>query len=198
MLFLPDFPRVTPLYLGGHTDILEEPDIIEATDLSIEEFDTVDNFLLQQGYVEGTFGGLDGRRWLTGDGIEFYEHSKDPQPNIQIGPIFQGSIEQSKIQAFVSAFDSDIQQAILNVVSRDGEIDKAETILSASQNQAEHSLVDNQESLQTQLVQHQSNLNKLNKQAAIFAIGETPLHLLNKIENEEKEIDRIKSELGYQ
>jgi len=33
MLFLPDFPRVTPLYLGGHTDILEEPELINLGNL---------------------------------------------------------------------------------------------------------------------------------------------------------------------
>ncbi len=77
-------------------------------------------------------------------------------------------------------------------------IDKAEAILSTSENPAEYPPADNQKSLQAQLLKHQSNLNKLNEQAAIYATGETPLHLLNQIEHEEEEIDRIESELGHQ
>lgn len=50
-------------------------------------------------------------------------------------------------------------------------------------------------SLQRQLAQHYSNLNKLREQAAIFGAGEIPLHLLNKIEAEEIEIQRLEEQL---
>lgn len=51
--------------------------------------------------------------------------------------------------------------------------------------------IEEQASLKRQLAQHHSNLNKLREQATIYGAGETPLHLLNKIEAEETEIQRI-------
>lgn len=47
-----------------------------------------------------------------------------------------------------------------------------------------------------QLAQHQRNLNILREQAAIFAAGETPLHLINQIEAELTVIKTIKSRLA--
>ena len=96
--------------VGGKT--LKSKDILAVTGLPEELYDTADSFLLQQNYVEGTAGGLEGLRWLTGRGIEFYENSQNPPATIQIGAIFQGSVEQSQIQAFVSAIDSNIQQVV--------------------------------------------------------------------------------------
>ena len=51
---------------------------------------------------------------------------------------------------------------------------------------------DERVALQTELHQHKRNLYKLREQAAIYAAGEIPLHLLNQIEAEEEEIRRIK------
>lgn len=93
---------------------LKGKDILAATGLSEEEHDAADTFLLQQGYVEGTMDGLDGSRWLTGNGIEFYENSESSPANIQIGAIFQGSVKESQIQAFASAIDSNIHQVVVN------------------------------------------------------------------------------------
>jgi len=56
-------------------------------------------------------------------------------------------------------------------------------------------LVDERASLEKQLAQHRRNLYKLREQAAIYAAGETPLHLLNQIEAEETEIRRIEEQL---
>jgi hypothetical protein len=56
---------------------------------------------------------------------------------------------------------------------------------------------DSNESLRQELRQHQSNLNKLREQAAIYGPGETPLHILNKIEHEEERIAELKVELDY-
>ncbi len=53
-----------------------------------------------------------------------------------------------------------------------------------------------QQSLQQQLTAHHRNLNKLKEQAAIYGSGETPLHLLNKIEVEEENIQTIEEKLG--
>jgi len=39
--------------------------------------------------------------------------------------------------------------------------------------------------------------NRLRQQAAIYALGETPLHLVNKIEYEEERIAELKAELDY-
>lgn len=50
-------------------------------------------------------------------------------------------------------------------------------------------------SLKRQLAQHTRNLNQLREQAAIYAAGETPLHLLNKIEAEESKIEEIEQRL---
>jgi hypothetical protein len=49
--------------------------------------------------------------------------------------------------------------------------------------------------LERELAQHKGNLYKLRQQAAIYAAGETPLHLLNQIEAEEVEIRRIEKQL---
>jgi hypothetical protein len=49
--------------------------------------------------------------------------------------------------------------------------------------------------LERELAQRKSNLYKLREQAAIYAAGETPLHLLNQIEAEEMEIGRIEEQL---
>lgn len=54
---------------------------------------------------------------------------------------------------------------------------------------------DERAALQRELAQHKRNLYKLREQAAVYAVGETPLHLLNQIEAEEKEIRRIEAEL---
>lgn len=48
-------------------------DIYDSVSLPKKEFDSADTYLLQQKYIEGTMGGMDGSRWLTGDGVEFYE-----------------------------------------------------------------------------------------------------------------------------
>jgi len=49
--------------------------------------------------------------------------------------------------------------------------------------------------LERELAQRKGNLYKLHEQAAIYAAGETPLHLLNQIEAEEIEIRRIEEQL---
>ena len=52
------------------------------------------------------------------------------------------------------------------------------------------------DSLKRELTQHQRNLNRLREQAAIFAAGETPLHLLNQIEAEKMAIQAVKERLS--
>lgn len=49
--------------------------------------------------------------------------------------------------------------------------------------------------LERELAQRKGNLYKLREQAAIYAAGETPLHLLNQIEAEEVEVYRIEEQL---
>ena len=49
--------------------------IYDSVELSKEDFDSADTYLLQQKYVEGTMGGMAGGRWLTGSGIDFYEET---------------------------------------------------------------------------------------------------------------------------
>ncbi|MFB0536237.1 MAG: metallophosphoesterase [Anaerolineae bacterium] len=49
--------------------------------------------------------------------------------------------------------------------------------------------------LKQELAQHERNLYTLREQAAVFAAGERPLHLLNQIKAEEEEIKRIEVEL---
>lgn len=50
--------------------------------------------------------------------------------------------------------------------------------------------------LQQQLAAHQRNRRRLLEQQSIYAAGETPLHLLNQIEAEEKAIQEIMQQLG--
>jgi DNA-binding NtrC family response regulator len=49
--------------------------------------------------------------------------------------------------------------------------------------------------LQRELVAHKRNLSKLREQEAVYGVGETPLHLLNKIEAEERAIHTIREKL---
>jgi hypothetical protein len=56
-------------------------------------------------------------------------------------------------------------------------------------------LVDGRMALERELAQRKGNLYKLREQAAIYAAGETPLHLLNQIEAKEMEIRRIEEQL---
>ena len=57
------------------------------------------------------------------------------------------------------------------------------------------SLADERAFLKQELAQHKRNLYTLREKAAVYAAGETPLHLLNQIESEEEEIRRIEAEL---
>jgi hypothetical protein len=66
--------------------------------------------------------------------------------------------------------------------------------ISASQ-KPDSNLAYERSSLEQQLTQHRRNLYKLRQQAATYAVGETPLHLLNQIEAEETEIRRIEVQL---
>jgi hypothetical protein len=50
--------------------------------------------------------------------------------------------------------------------------------------------------LETELAQHRRNLLRLRQQKAVYAEGEIPLRLLNQIEAEERQIQRIEQELG--
>ncbi len=50
-------------------------------------------------------------------------------------------------------------------------------------------------SLEQQLSQHQRNLARLHAQKSVYAAGEEPLSLLNKIEAEERAIQRIQGDL---
>jgi hypothetical protein len=49
--------------------------------------------------------------------------------------------------------------------------------------------------LEAELAQHQRNLTRLRAKKAVYAAGEEPLSLLNQIEHEEGEIERVKAEL---
>jgi len=50
-------------------------DIFVSLDLSNEDFDAADTYLLQKKYVDGTLGGMDGSRYLQSSGIDFYENN---------------------------------------------------------------------------------------------------------------------------
>jgi len=49
--------------------------------------------------------------------------------------------------------------------------------------------------LEQELAQHQRNLNRLRAKKAVYAAGEEPLSLLNQIDAEFREIERVKTEL---
>lgn len=50
-------------------------DIFESLDLSDKDFDVADTYLLQQKYVDGTLGGMDGSRYLQSSGVNFFENN---------------------------------------------------------------------------------------------------------------------------
>lgn len=75
---------------------------------------------------------------------------------------------------------------------------EAEALLSTSDAPTEYRLVDTIASLQHQLLQRQSNLNKLQGDAAIFGAGEVPLRLQNQIEAEKEAIEKIQAMLDYE
>ncbi len=60
--------------VGGDIKLKE---MFSSLNLPQKEFDSADLYLLQQKYVEGTMGGMDGSRWLTGSGVDFYEKNVD-------------------------------------------------------------------------------------------------------------------------
>jgi photosystem II stability/assembly factor-like uncharacterized protein len=51
------------------------------------------------------------------------------------------------------------------------------------------------DALERELDQHRGNFHKLRQQAAIYAAGEVPLHLLNQMDQEERDIQRIEERL---
>lgn len=48
-------------------------DILDRSGLGGERFDQADTYLMESNFVIGTFGGLEGSRWLTATGIEYLE-----------------------------------------------------------------------------------------------------------------------------
>ena len=48
-------------------------ELLKTAGIQKDAFDAADSYLLEQGYVDGTLGGLQGHRWITGNGIEFVE-----------------------------------------------------------------------------------------------------------------------------
>jgi hypothetical protein len=75
--------------------------------------------------------------------------------------------------------------------------DKTTFTVEISDECTEFSVTNDKEAMRQELLQRQSNLNKLKEKEAIYALGETPLYLLNQIEHEEKRITELKTELGY-
>lgn len=67
-------------------------DIYDSVSLPEKEFDSADTYLLQQKYVEGTMGGMDGSRWLTGSGVEFYEENIS-----EMESILSKNVEENKM-----------------------------------------------------------------------------------------------------
>lgn len=57
--------------------------------------------------------------------------------------------------------------------------------------------VDDIDSKRRQLLRHQSTLNKLKEEIAIYLLGERLVHMLHQIEHEGEEIGKLKTELDY-
>jgi predicted nucleotide-binding protein len=53
-------------------------EIFKFVGLPEKEFDLADTYLLEQGYVDGTMGGMDGTRCLTARGVDYYEENRSP------------------------------------------------------------------------------------------------------------------------
>lgn len=57
------------------------------------------------------------------------------------------------------------------------------------------SSIEQRDLLEQELAQHQRNLALLQTKKAVYATGEEPLSLLNQMEHEKREIDRLRAEL---
>jgi hypothetical protein len=55
---------------------------------------------------------------------------------------------------------------------------------------------ENRTAMEQELAQHQRNLNRLKAKKAVYAAGEEPLSLLNQIDAEEREIQRLQAQLN--
>jgi hypothetical protein len=86
-------------------------DLVSSLPMTENEFWITDGFLLKKRFVEVTMGGIDGDRWITAEGAEYYERSKiQAQPPVQ--NIFHGSVSNSQIQTVGSAVDSVVKQVV--------------------------------------------------------------------------------------
>lgn len=47
--------------------------LIESLDIPEKELDAADTYLLEQHYIDGSQGGIEGARWVTSEGIDFFE-----------------------------------------------------------------------------------------------------------------------------
>lgn len=56
--------------------------IRELVKIESNDFDSADTYLLQAGYIDGTMGGEDGTRSVTGPGVDFYETLSPDDPDL--------------------------------------------------------------------------------------------------------------------
>jgi hypothetical protein len=85
------------------------------------------------------------------------------------------------------------REKLANTIQR--EISKLKGVRPTGKVERGLSLADERAFIKQELAQHKRNLYTLREKAAVYAAGETPLHLLNQIESEEEEVRRIEAEL---
>lgn len=59
------------IVLGNNISVNQ---LVESLDIPEKDLDPADTYLLEQHYIDGSQGGKEGVRWITSDGIEFFEN----------------------------------------------------------------------------------------------------------------------------
>jgi hypothetical protein len=100
-----------------------------------------------------------------------------------------------------SKYDIDTRDATIGNIEDSAPVNRhigrsGESVPDAARAAGSYSLEEQRAALEGELAQHNRNLNLLRKKKAVYALGEEPAHLLTQIGHEEKEIERIKSELA--
>lgn len=113
-----------------------------------------------------------------------------PMPDVP-----QSSLDQPET---LSKYHIQVSGAQDVVVGDEAQVTRQFDVPPAMGEEGELSVIEEQAYLKRMLLKHRRNLHKLREQAAIYGAGEVPLRLLNQIESEKREIQRLQAQLTPQ